>query len=386
MTEPKHTPRMTRKQLIVLPLISVLIGVAIALPLAEAAMRLFDVKPVRFTPRKFAVRTGDTYSECRSWRACGINQPSPYEAQGIHMGQFVPNVEFKMIYASNPRGYFESDNSLQYATNAIGTRGPEIALQKPPGTFRIIGIGDSFTFGTGVRDEDTFLRKLEGQLRQGGGAVEVLNTGTPGYNTRDEVAGLEQRWIKYDPDLVLITFYLNDAYSDSAFVNRGQELGIYLNQPGGLARYSYLVDYFQHMVRARKARKEVDDYYKQHFFTEADQALTDPATAGFDWADSRTALARAAQISRVNGFKLGLVIFPELYKLQADYPFEPIHRVVKKVANDLGVPVLDLLDTYRGNDPRKLWVHPQDHHPNEVAHQMAADAIHQFLERAGLLQ
>jgi len=383
--EGRAAPPPSRTKRALFAAISILAGVAAALVLAEIGMRVLGVEPERYAPRRFAVLTKSGWTECRNWRACGINRPSPFAAEGIHMGQFTPGVTFEMIWASNPRGYFDPGDSLEYHIDAMGMRGPDVDPVKPPGTFRILGLGDSFTFGVGVREPDTFLRKLESKLRASGGRYEVLNAGTPGYNTRDEVASLKHRWLGLDPDLVLIVFYLNDAYSDSAFLNRGQELGIYLNQPQGIAKFSYLADYLQHMYRAREARREVDDYYKQHYFKDAETALKDPGAAGMDWADSRAALEEAAGIARQRGMKIALVIFPELYRLQGDYPFEAIHRLVNASAREIGIPVLDLLETFRGHDARELWVHPQDHHPNEVAHEMAAEAIERFLRANGLL-
>lgn len=366
--------------------LSLLAGVAIALAVAEIAMRVAGIRPERYAPRRFEIPIDGRYSACGSWRSCGINRPSLLEQYGLTMGEFVPGSVFRMIYASNPRGYFDETNGLEYRINSMGMRGPEVQPVKPPGIFRILGLGDSFAFGTGVREEDTFLRRLEQSLNGSGGArYQVLNTGTPGYNTRDEILSLEQRWLGLDPDLVLIAFYLNDAYSDSAFLNRGQELGIYLNQPGGLARYSYFLDYLQHMMRARKARKEVEEYYRQHYFRRADEFLGGPEASRVDWSISRTALARAVELSRTQGFRLALVIFPEFYGLDGDYPFEAIHRLVSATCDSLQIPVLDLLEIYRGRAPADLWVHPQDHHPNEAAHDMAAGAIDSFLRREGLL-
>jgi hypothetical protein len=43
------------------------------------------------------------------------------------------------------------------------------------------------------------------------------------------------------------------------------------------------------------------------------------------------------------------------------------------------MPFLDLLDTFRGHDEKSLWVHPTDHHPNEAAHALAAEAIERFV-------
>ncbi len=80
-----------------------------------------------------------------------------------------------------------------------------------------------------------------------------------------------------------------------------------------------------------------------------------------------------------------LVLFPELHELDGDYPFENVHRRVREAAEGLGIPVLDLLDAFRGQDAADLWVHPTDHHPNARAHAIAASAIADFLAGASLL-
>src|SRR5262245_42920123 len=48
-----------------------------------------------------------------------------------------------------------------YRTNAAGYRGPEFRAEKAPGVVRIACVGDSCTFGLGVREEHTWTRQLE---------------------------------------------------------------------------------------------------------------------------------------------------------------------------------------------------------------------------------
>jgi len=125
---------------------------------------------------------------------------------------YLPGSEKRFCFPDNPRGYFDADNCILYQINARGFRGPEVLKEKPAGVFRVLGLGDSFTLGRGVREEDTYLRQLERLLnRSGQGKFEVLNFGVEGYNTPDEAALLEGRGLEYQPDLVLVGYYLNDA-------------------------------------------------------------------------------------------------------------------------------------------------------------------------------
>ena len=116
-------------------------------------------------------------------------------------------------FGTDPRGYFDPGARLTYRINSLGFRGAETTRQKFSGTARIVGIGDSFLFGEGVRDHHTLLSVLQRELDENYGAMsfEVLNLGAGGYDTRAEVALLTHRGIRLDPDLVVICFFLNDA-------------------------------------------------------------------------------------------------------------------------------------------------------------------------------
>ncbi len=365
--------------------VAVLLGTAVGLLAAEIGLRVLDIRPPRYAYPQQLGWDGSMYRDSGDQF---IKRRSRFEDQGVLMGEYIPNARFKIVYATNPRGYFDSDGSVLCEINAHGLRGADCQKEKPPGTFRILGIGDSFTFGVGVREEDTFLRRIETQLnenRVSPPAFEVLNAGVQGYNTRDEVTHLEHQWLDFDPDLILIGFYLNDAYSDHTFLNMGQALGIYQEKPEGLARISYLIDLGQHTYHARQMRQRMDAYYRQHFFMDAQEFLEQPGEAMVDWGVSRNALEHAVALASERDIAIALVIFPELHELEGTYPFEDIHRLVIETCNRLGLPVIDLLPTFRGHQDESLWVHPSDHHPNEVAHRLAATAIVSFLEEQGLL-
>lgn len=358
----------------------------VALLCAEGALRILGIRPERYSQVQFLVWNGTGWIDQGRTAPGLIKAPSRYQSLGVTMGEYVPGARFRMKYPTDPRGYFGADHAASFTINSLGMRGAEVPEAKPPGAFRILGVGDSFTFGEGVREEDTYLRRLEAALDRapGAGRVQVLNAGVQGYNTRDEILTLEKRWLSLEPDLVLIGFCLNDAYSDTAFPKRGQELLASL-EPAGLAKVSLLVDLAQHAWKVRSAQRRLDDYYAQHYFADADTVLDDPGEARFDWKGARAALSRAADLSRERGFGMALVIFPELRELDEDYPFARIHALVRRTCGELGIPVLDLLDVYRGLDARSLWVHPIDHHPNEIAHRMAAEAIGRFLVERSLL-
>jgi len=54
----------------------------------------------------------------------------------------------------------ESEFQVVYRINRHGLRDEEIRLPKPPQVFRILMVGDSFTFGVGVELHATFTKQL----------------------------------------------------------------------------------------------------------------------------------------------------------------------------------------------------------------------------------
>lgn len=381
---PRSHPRLFRVG-------ALIVGLLAGLLLVEFGLRVLGIRPERYQPPRWLAWDGTAYRDLGIWGNGLIRQASRFRAQGVLMGEYVPGAKFKEVFDSNPRGYFDPDNSVPMEVNLLGLRGPLVTPQKPPGVFRILGLGDSFTFAVGVREPDTCLRRLESQLniaRPAGGdapTFQVLNAGTQGYNIRDEVLYLEHRWLPLAPDLVLVNFYLNDAYADDAFRNMGEALGIYV-KPQGMGRLSYVVDLVQHQWAVRQQRRETKDYYLGSFFKEANKYVDDPALLSIDWKQSRDALAHAVELGQQHGFRVALVVWPELYDLEGDYPFVAIHQLVRETCNRLGIPTLDLLDTFRGHNSAALWVHPSDHHPNEEANRLAADAIARFLREQHLLE
>lgn len=96
--------------------------------------------------------------------------------------------------------------------NSDGFRDREFSLEKPSNTFRIIMLGDSFTFGWGVELNDSLPKQLESILnsRQAKIDYEVLNFGASSQNTFGEVDLFKDKGLKYNPDLVIVCFELSD--------------------------------------------------------------------------------------------------------------------------------------------------------------------------------
>ena len=111
----------------------------------------------------------------------------------------------------------EHEFTVPVHVNAEGRRDLERPVQKPPGTYRILVLGDSFVEAMQVPLEQTFPRQLEALLnRSGGPSVEVMSMGVSGYGTASEYLWYRDTGYAYHSDLVLLCFYPgNDVKNNS---------------------------------------------------------------------------------------------------------------------------------------------------------------------------
>ena len=278
-----------------------------------------------------------------------------------------PDAIVTQEFPSDPRSYFDPGARLTYRTNSRGFRNPEVQLEKHPSVRRILGIGDSFTFGTGVRREDTFLAVLEKRLNADSvdQRFEVINLGVVGYGTADEVALLRHVGIAFDPDVVVLCFFLNDTKSGPT--HRMFNVAVRRGDLWWLGGHSVFFDRIAWALKRRRQVAELVHSYRNSFL---------PNAPG--WMRAREALDEAIGISRKEEFDLVMMIFPVLWNLSDDYPFVEIHNTVKVFARSRGIPVLDLLPEFAGFRGPDLWVHPTNQHPNEKAHAIAGAALYRF--------
>jgi hypothetical protein len=292
---------------------------------------------------------------------------------------FIPFASIQHWYSTNPRRYFDQDNSIRHDFNSEGWRDFEHEVEKPDHVFRIVGAGDSFTFGQGVKHEDLFLTHLNSlEATASGMQIEVINTGQPGYNTVKEKELLETRGFDYSPDLVLLSFVPNDVetdiYTDRPKVEFFEEFTASYTQQDWLSEHSELWmlgrrKFLQYSTADSYLQKSIDSY------------LHEPEK----WNRCREALTGIRDLCRQNDCKLAVAIFPFFVNLNGDYPFQPIHDHVRNFCVEAGIPVVDLRESFREFEGPELWVHPTDQHPNEQAHRIAAESIVNFLTENGLL-
>lgn len=129
-----------------------------------------------------------------------------------------------LLYVPDPQLFFRLAPNLDLAetgnprifdlhTDSRGLRGPEVSLPRPPGTYRVLAVGDSCTFGSGAGQADTWPAQLQKQLSAARPDlhVEVINAGVPGFSSYQALRYLETEGFGLEPDAVVFTSAVNDA-------------------------------------------------------------------------------------------------------------------------------------------------------------------------------
>ncbi len=330
-------------------------GTVLAIVGAEVVVRGLGIGPPVYELRRFEPAGGVPYL---------------FHADGRL--EYRPSSVFASVYdpRGDSRGYFGPEGKVVYHINEHGMRGPAVKREKPPDCLRIVCLGDSITFGEGVRYEDAYPARLEALLSEAGAerSVQVLNAGVQAYGTTDAAAFFLVRCAPFDPDVVILGFFLNDPMDREETIrqNDAATRQVSLSLPARLSRIWEIVE------RGRIARHQQEEYFSA-------------IRRGFEaenWKMCRETLRGLRKVAEEDGFRLIVVVFPILYQLDENYPFEDLHAKFAKTCRDLRIEHLDLLRDYRGRPAESLWVHPTDQHPNEIAHRLAAEALARHLLRA----
>ena len=133
----------------------------------------------------------------------------------IRLGAGIGHPHFHHRLTPNTTFHFESQEfRVDIRTNSYGLRGPDPLVPKPPGTVRVLMMGDSFTFGFPVQDHETFSTLVARALSERHEPVDIVNGGVSGYSTTLHYISLRDQFLQFDPDLVVLWYDLSDLQED----------------------------------------------------------------------------------------------------------------------------------------------------------------------------
>jgi lysophospholipase L1-like esterase len=275
-------------------------------------------------------------------------------------------------YTLRPGFEGESKFGIPFRVSAQGFRSPEVAVPKPAGTHRVLVLGDSVTWGAGVREEETFSRRLEAELGDElACAVEVVNAGISGYGSIEELDVLRNDGLALEPDVVLVYHVENDNQISSH--ERGG-LAVFLKDH--LLYRSYLFGSAFYAWRVTRWRLTASQAGGDVAAWAAAQRAWDqrPGTAA-----SLDALREIGATAQAHGARAILASHPA--RLDDPTLDAARNRLLRETAQAAGMTFVDVTPVLRAL-PGELAVSEIDHHPNGYAHGWIASALRPAVREA----
>jgi hypothetical protein len=152
---------------------------------------------------------------------------------------YQPDLDRGIAHRPVARGWFTKEGRSYVVINRDGFRDIERIRPKPPRTFRVAVLGDSFTEALQVSVQETFCAVMESELancsKLGQKHVEVLNFGVSDYGLASEFQTLRTRVWSYEPDLVIVAlFTANDILDSNRELKQNSLFPYYLERNGQL--------------------------------------------------------------------------------------------------------------------------------------------------------
>ncbi|NJN98344.1 MAG: SGNH/GDSL hydrolase family protein [Anaerolineales bacterium] len=100
-------------------------------------------------------------------------------------------------------------------TNEFGFNDRDYPHQKKPGTYRILFVGDSFSWAGGLEGNYTAILEKKFEAEFGDSRVEIINTGYDATHTGEQLKALKKYGLQYNPDLVVLAFFVGNDFFDA---------------------------------------------------------------------------------------------------------------------------------------------------------------------------
>jgi hypothetical protein len=298
--------------------------------------------------------------------------------------------------------------AFRYSNNSLGWRGRREYRETKPTEYRVLFLGDSFTYGIGVNDDQTYAAQVEQDLRADRLSVEVLNAGAPGKGTDYALKCFQTVGSKYHPDLTVLGFFCND-FQDNARgeyytigrrgelqvkplnCNRGAVKTLLAHVPG----YNWLISWSQAANLVKQAGVEALINRGRRSGPDAANGLVvayDRGAGGYATAANKP-LTRIyveqlnAAVKRAGG-ELMMCYIPisqEVLDYRRTSAISPDERAIQRLAADNGITLWSLTPLLAHSGLRIERLYYKEGHWTAAAHALAARSLSRLIQ-SGLSQ
>lgn len=299
-----------------------------------------------------------------------LHSPSSYPDLGWELTpgakKTEPNIEKEpILYCINYSGFRDKSND---SWKKWDSRDIKLAF-----------IGDSITYGTGVNYKDTYSSVAESLLSEAAKNVRIINAGILGTNTLQHSSILKYKLIPYNPDIVILGYFLNDTERRCTqklpkifrYILRYFNFGTFL-----ISRIATAIE--TRMIPAPRNGAEVKkDRTVNRIYHNYTRSVIDSYETAV-WQENKKIIKSMSELCRSKSIEFGVVCFPfeeQIKGICSDRPQKKISDFC--LANN--IPFLDILEIYKKRIHEKLYLERDNGHPNSLGHYIAAEAISKWL-------
>lgn len=297
--------------------------------------------------------------------------------------------------------------AFQVRTNNLGFRGDTHVSDVSANQYRIIILGDSFTYGFFVDNEHTFPSVMQFMLQKTGWDTEVVNMGIPGASIIDEISVYKKLGKHINSDWVILQFYANDIANYDSFSEN-------IEQEDVSSFWNRMVVLLLNKSALLEAALE---WSIKH---QSDQAMkTSPSEARFDsrryeipgqydyekmLAEEQNATNREAQLSRgnwdtqtehflqqygkllseLNGMvknnktRMAFLYVPTFFQVYSDLYSDKLQQRLQLLCAQQGIPFLDATPALRLHRQKPVFLMPVDSHLSPIGLTVLAEQTANF--------
>lgn len=312
---------------------------------------------------------------------------------------------------------------VESTRNHLNFHDTEHAFEKPDGTFRIVVLGDSFTEALQVPLDKAFHKVLESKLNKAMDfPVEVISFGISGAGAEEDNKLLRAYGSRYQPDLVIMEFLSNDLIDDSPAMRIENKNQMKLREKYIPRLYDAYHRYllvkgsrFNQILALKLARlyisrqsSKYSSYDKYGFIHLSTLIFAEEFAEMWEkpWRRTEKFILNTRNLCKENGAEMVLVSFPEFWRLgripeiemklkamdseamKYRWDFDKTDRVLTGFCHEKKINFLSLLPVFRHEhqQKKKRLHYVYDMHLNEYGHEVAAQAVCDFLIKKHLLQ
>jgi len=263
--------------------------------------------------------------------------------------------------------YAPTDGIVCFYSNQFGARWIE-PVDQPLEASSVLVLGDSFTYGHGLRYEDTFVYRLQRKLEEGSNRISFLNFAKRGADA-EEILNIYRQFKDTVPHhAVLYGLHINDlvSFATSYIITNPLAVPWIVERSKGFDFIAKRIDKL--LIKSYRIKQ-----------------LTDPSLFEEpNFIAELNALVMLNEAANNNGARLYVVVLPILVDLKKD-TFHPLYDGIRKALDDHEIHYFDLTESLNGFEDREVWVLPFDQHPNQKANKVFADKLFEEFQRRGII-